>query len=392
MTPRFLGLWCLLLLCVMLTLGLWPFHAPANNLKWLKETNGVQLKGAGVAWTAGPLTGATDPNAGHSIELWAMPEYWSRSATLLTLYRPEGPAVLTLRQSVLDLIVSEGLRIGKAARDEGVWVDGAFSASLQRKKPVFLTVTSGVQGTQVYVDGVLRKSSSDVRIREDIWSGRLLLGDAPLQPDGFRGRVLGLALYGSELPAPQVVRHYRTWTQSGSPEIVPDEHNVALYRFDERQGTVVHNRATGGSDLEIHGAYTVVDKIKLEPFWREFDFSRSYWRGNVKNLIGFIPWGFFVFAYCLLIGVRRPMLLTLASGTLISVIIEVSQAWLPTRDSGTTDLFTNTLGTYIGVLCYTDLYPAVARRLPRLAQFLKPPTESAVQPASRPAENSVIHP
>src|SRR3974377_1692042 len=99
----------------------------------------------------------------------------------------------------------------------------------------------------------------------------------------------------------------------------------------------------------------VLDKIFLEPFWREFDLSRNYWDAAVKNIIGFLPFGFCFYPCLWIHKFRRPALATILLGATVSLTIEVLQAYLPTRDSGTTDLFTNTLGTWIGVAAFRAL-------------------------------------
>jgi glycopeptide antibiotics resistance protein len=136
-----------------------------------------------------------------------------------------------------------------------------------------------------------------------------------------------------------------------------------LYLFDDRAGNIVHDRAGSGLNLEIPEKYAVLDQIALEPFWKEFSMSQSYWNSALKNIVGFVPFGFCFFACLSAHGFKRPAWTTVILGTLVSLTIEVLQAYLPTRDSGTTDLFTNTLGTYFGVITYRVARPFLARQV-----------------------------
>jgi VanZ family protein len=164
--------------------------------------------------------------------------------------------------------------------------------------------------------------------------------------------MLGLAVYRRELTALDVRRHFESWTHTGRPAISEEEHNIALYLFDERAGNVVHDRADSGVNLDIPRRYTVLDQIQLDPFWKEFSMSQSYWSAVCKNIVGFIPFGICFYVCLVTRKVRRPALITVILGTLVSLTIEILQAYLPTRDSGTTDLFTNAFGTYLGVIAW----------------------------------------
>jgi VanZ family protein len=217
----------------------------------------------------------------------------------------------------------------------------------------------------VYIDGVLAKRAPQYRLSPKELTGRLVLGDSPRRGDSWSGQLLGLAIYHRELTAPQVLEHYEAWTQRERPEIAGDERNIALYLFDERGGKVIHNKARSGANLYIPERYVVLDQVFLERPWREFSRSMSYLRGVLKNIVGFIPLGFCFYAYLSAARyVKRSALATVILGTLVSLTIEILQAYLPTRESGMTDLVTNTFGTYIGVLLYGAVRPNLAAKLP----------------------------
>jgi len=294
-----------------------------------------------------------------SVEIWLQPRRIWDKGSFLAFCAPGNPRQFLLRQSQVDLelqtAIIDDLHRATARR---LYVDKAF----RQPVPVFVTITSGAHGTAIYTDGVLARMAPQFLLPARAFTGRLVLGDSAGQTDSWSGQLLGLAIYRRELTAPQVLRHYETWTKGGQPDLSKDENITAVYLFNERTGNVVHNQVRSGVDLHIPEKYVVLDKIFLEPFWKEFSMSRSYWESALKNIVGFIPFGFCVFPCLSAHKFKRAALTTVILGTLVSLTIEVLQAYLPTRDSGTTDLFTNTLGTYIGVVAFRGVSPVLAAR------------------------------
>jgi hypothetical protein len=301
-----------------------------------------------------------EEGADGSVEVWLQPRRIWDSSTFLAFCTPANPRQFLVRQSEVNLELQIGMIDGLHPANTGrIYVENVF----RKPGPVFVTITSGIHGMAVYTDSVLARTASQFRLPAKEFTGRLVLGDSPGQTDSWSGQFLGLAIYRQELTAAQVLRHYETWTKTGQPDLSGDENNTALYSFNERAGNVVHNQAKSGPDLYIPESYMVLDKIFLEPFWKEFNMSWSYWEAALKNIVGFIPFGFCVYPCLSAHKFRRGAFATVILGTLVSLTIEVLQAYLPTRDSGTTDLFTNTLGTYIGVVSFKVVSPILAARL-----------------------------
>jgi VanZ family protein len=220
------------------------------------------------------------------------------------------------------------------------------------------------------VNGAIAGRAPGFRIPASSFTGQVVLGDSPRQPNSFTGEVRGLALFNAELSSAQAARDFETWTRKGRLDLEDESRPAALYLFTERSGDRIHNQVPQGTDLYIPQEYMVIDKIALEPFWEEFSMTRSFWSSAVKNIIGFVPFGFVFYALLAqLLPVRRAVPATVFLGTVVSLTIEVSQVFLPMRDSGTTDLFTNTFGTYLGVLCFRYCYPPAERQMPWLGRF-----------------------
>lgn len=377
MKLNLLAIICIAVLCITLTLGLWPFHAPRNEVNWLERRDGLHFGKSGSVFSSGALPSTSPGAAGGSLEIWLQPARIWDSNTFLSLYSPKNSVPFSLHQSLTDLLLQTASQDDAyRTRTAKLYVPEVF----RRPQPIFITITSGERGTTVYLDGILVKKAPQFRLSAKAFTGRLIVGDSPGQTDSWSGQLLGLAIYYRELTEPQVFHNYITWKQKARPELTGDERNIALYLFDEHTERVVRDKSGSGVDLYIPEKYTVIDQIFLEPIWAEFSMTRSYGSAALKNIVGFIPFGFCFYAYLsALLPRRRATLVTVALGTAVSLTIEVLQAYLPTRDSGTTDLITNTLGTWIGVASYSFLTPTISRILP-WSPFLAPPRQNLVKP------------
>ncbi|MGA2275400.1 MAG: VanZ family protein [Bryobacteraceae bacterium] len=352
MNTKILNIVCIAVLGTILTLGLWPFHAPKNDVTWLRERNGLSLGRYGTVIGSGVFEMANSHRNElfGSLEIRLQPKRIWDSGTFLAFCTPDDPFRFSMRQSQTDLRLQAAIRNDRnRRRTANLYVYDVF----HKARPSFLTITSGTNGTAIYIDGALARRAPQFRLPASQLTGRVVLGGSPGQPDSWKGQLLGLAIYDRELTPAQLWKHYQTWTQAGRPEIQEDEGNVALYLFDEHAGNVVHNRANSGAELSIPEKYVVVDQVFLQPFWTEFEMSRSYWSAVLKNIIGFVPFGF---CFCARLSVarrvQRAALTAVVLGALVSLTIEILQAYLPTRDSGMTDIITNTLGTWFGVLLF----------------------------------------
>ena len=281
-------------------------------------------------------------------------------STILAFSTAENPLQLLLHQYRSDLMVKQQVH-GSKTTTTVARVEQIFDSA----QPIFIAITLSSQNMAVYVDGKLRKSVSGLRPDASL-TGRLVIGTSPVRTSGWLGKLTRVAVYDRELTAKQVLADF----ESSNIRSAPGPQNIpgltALYLFQEHAGNVVHNVAGTGCDLQIPTRFMLIREPFLKPFWREASLTWDYGRDILVNIVGFIPLGFCIYASLALSRASKsPAALTVLVGLAVSLTIELLQAYLPTRNSGTTDLFTNTLGTFLGAALHR--MPGVKSLLSRLS-------------------------
>ena len=342
---------CFGILCLMSVAAFWPFSFhPSNHVTWLNGENGIRFNGGGIVLSSKSFE-FTDaqPPAGASLELWLEPSQEKYSTALLSFSSSANPNQFRLRQAHdYLLILQEAFASSRHEALMPLWVPHAFQAH----KRSFIAISSGTRGTTVYLNGIPVAISSTYKIRSKDFSGQLIVGTSPVVYDTWPGKLFGLAVFGRELTADQVSEHYQAWV-NGLPEALKSDQPAELYTFGERTGSIVRNQVVSGPDLAIPVNFSVPYKPFLKPPWREFYPNQTYFQDILVNVLGFVPLGFF---FCMLLssspGSRKAVMATIILGALFSLTIEVLQGFIPVRDSGTTDILTNTLGTALGAILY----------------------------------------
>ncbi|MGA2539372.1 MAG: VanZ family protein, partial [Terracidiphilus sp.] len=286
-----------------------------------------------------------------SLEIWLKPSRIDSRAggIILAFYLPESRVVpFALRQFRGGLVLEHNNQDTSGKKTE-IYVGDVLNV----QKAVLVTITSSEAGTATYADGRLVKRVANFAISSQDLTGQFVIGNAPTTAYSWSGQLKGLAIYNRELSAAEVSQSFVGWTNGVQPDSAKGQAVVARYRFDEGQGNVVRNEVDPSTNLLIPQRFFVLDEQFLERPWDEYRSGWRYWKDVAVNVVGFIPLGFCFYAYFSKVRkVEHPAALTITLGFAVSLTIEVLQAFLPTRDSGMTDLITNTFGTAVGVMVF----------------------------------------
>jgi len=355
-----LGLICLVITAVIFLAGLWPFNfSPENKVRWLQNQNGVQFYGQAIIYSTIPLFQSSiifPPPAPYSlhpfsIELCLQPttESSSHMGHIFSILDEQGSEAFFVGQWRFHLILGKGIHGRKTYREVGI------RDALKKGDKRFIAITSGADGTNIYVDGILLKSSPRFHLfsMNEKPSGRILLGNSPKGGEYWTGNLLSLAIYDRVLTGEEVSQHLpQHFPQHFHESEKSGDEPVSFYLFDEHSGTLAHD-SVGSHHLLMPSRFKVLKKTILVPPWEDFRFTRPYLMDVITNILGFIPFGFLLSAYLRLrkpASIYRILFISVLVAGCISLSIELIQAYLPTRSSQLTDVITNISGAALGVI------------------------------------------
>jgi VanZ family protein len=360
---RWLGTLSSAVVATVLFLTLWPFNPlPANRVSWLGREDGVELGTPGILLSKTFLEAKPDETKGScSLELLVRPARTEGTYTILSIYVLNNPKQFMLRQWMDGMIVAEGILDTQGrVRTAKVDVDHAF----KRGKWRLVTITSGSNGTLVYLDGIRVEAFAKFEISLSQCLGEMVVGTSAVDFEPWPGGIRGLAIYTRELTPAEVFQNTKDWNERPRSILSGLHGAIALYAFSERAGHTVHNAVIGGPDLVVPRNFRVPHKAILQSPMQDYEASWSYVLDLLRNIIGFIPLGFILCAYfsCTPYQRRARLWAILVSGAL-SLVIELLQAYIPQRASGTTDIITNLVGATLGsLLCKPRALTLLSRK------------------------------
>jgi hypothetical protein len=357
---------CVILLLGLLGFGLWPFNFFAKNkAAWLDGQHGIHFDEYGQAYSTSPWKLPVDTvitgKASITIELWVHPwrkKYPHFSAIFFVDHVVESKNFAIIQSGPDLLVQAPFVDQNNQLAVRRIWMDDACL----KGEPRFITLTSGEEGSTLYLDGIPQKHFSFTLISDSL-RGRVLLGHPPEGHQAWTGDILGLAVYNRVLSGGDVSQNYGFWKDHRVSALLQGRGLAAIYPLDESSGPLAHNRAGSAPDLLIPKEFKLLHRSILSP---EFAFDRSELADVIVNILGFIPFGFFLCAYlrstrCQ--GWTKSIVWAVLLGAITSLAIELLQVYLPSRDSSLLDVIDNSLGVALGALLFGWIAKKMRRHL-----------------------------
>ncbi|MCJ7580078.1 MAG: VanZ family protein [Candidatus Aminicenantes bacterium] len=359
---KFLGAYCIFITIGLLFVGLWPFDfSPKNKAFWVSNGKGLYFDGkkrnwklsvGSIAYLSSLSSSWQIPMAGKgslTIAIHLQPEEDTNGGVphILSLVEKSGKVVLYLGQWKQSLIVRWFSSKQKSSRDLR---EISVGKALLKEKSQWLMIVSNQKETTLYVGDEIEErfpGTSLLTEGSSVRDYKVVLGNSPEANSPWTGTILDLALYDRSFDKKKVFELLKGSFLDVNSDL---DGLISAFNFEGEEGA--RNSDISGNGNVIVVPKQIISKGKvLEWPDKIFRTNNSIVIDLVVNVCGFIPFGFLLllwFKDTKRWNHRYNFLIVILIGGLISLGIEMSQVYIPARDSSLADVLYNTVGTLLG--------------------------------------------
>jgi VanZ family protein len=250
------------------------------------------------------------------------------------------------------------------------WREIGAGEALLKAKAQWLTIATDHSGTVIYIDGKTARRFPGRPLppeRGGLRGCRIVLGNSAEAKSPWTGTISALALYEKSLEENEILDRSGGVAASFPGSASGHDGLIAAFNLEGGEGERGIDLSGNGNLLEVPSHISVRGRM-LEGFDNPYRSGLSLTNDAVINVLGFIPFGFFVFWWFKIRGRwnrGRSALLVVLGGGLVSLAIEMTQAFLPTRSSSLLDVICNAAGALFGVFVFLlfSLATTTARKI-----------------------------
>ena len=350
---------------MLVILLLWPFDLfKENPTHWLSKENGIAFTGNGMVATLTPIPEfcrKMKAGQGLTIEVWLSPANTTQSgpARIISYSYDTVLRNFTLGQQGKDLV--SRLRTSKTnlnGMNPDVTVENVFHATV----PIHIVVTYDFIYQDIFVDGIKKIHSNTPGGDFENWDPNyyLAFGNEITWDRPWQGKILKAYMYNRPLKETEIMENYQEGWESNNTTAKTVRGKTGLiagFLFGEGHGNSINNIVPDESPKKLYVPrflYNIVKPVVYLQLPADAISHRSLLIDTILNVFGFIPFGFLLHGR---LSNRfgqtwRISALVLVLGALVSFSAESLQYYSISRHSSVLDVYTNTLGTGIGIIIY----------------------------------------
>ncbi len=328
------------------------FHF-SNDVSWLKDEPGVRFGPYAMAYAhldSEPSKSTLSAMQSFALEIALQPEDVKPDGfrMILTVHDGDDNRQLIVGQYQSYIVVMNGDDYENKRKVKRL----AAPVFSRPNEKLLLTITTGSDGTKLYVNGRPVKAKPDLILKiPDASAPRLTLGNSVDGHSPWKGNVYGLAFYAGPLESGIIENRFSAWSNTQRFPFPLEGQPFLFFPFSEKSGTRAMDGVSGIVAMNMPAGFPVLEKRFLSWPLRDFKANKNFYSDVVLNLLGFMPLGFVLCALFMVCGGRlqkNAAALSVAVCFLISLGIETAQVWMPSRSSQGLDLILNVLGGWIG--------------------------------------------